>query len=422
MIPTKEQGPVSGGASSRRARVLGWADLRAVPLRAILVTVGVVVVVWLGGQLLYRLRDVVLLMVVGSFVALILNPLVVALQRWKIRRRGTSVAIVTSWFLLIFVGLAFAFGYPLVNSLTHFSHALPTYVANAQHGKGWVGHLVRKYHVEAWVQKNSPKLVSFAESLGRPALSLGKGAFAILAELAATFAFVIMLLVEAPKIRAALLDMMSPERATRYAEIGSKVSSSISGFVVGDFLTSVIAGTVVFVTLAILGVPYALLFGLWVALVDFLPQIGGALAGIPTVLFALSHSLTAGVVTLVVFLAYTFLENHFLNPVVMARTVKINPLLVFAAVLVGADVGNWLGGLFGGFVAVLLAVPIAASLQVIIVEIWKTTTPKPTAEAKAPTTGSSSATDVPTATVIAREGHGSRPDETTLVMVPTDSE
>ena len=95
----------------------------------------------------------------------------------------------------------------------------------------------------------------------------------------------------------------------------------------------------IFVTLAILGVPYALLFGLWVALVDFLPQIGGALAGIPTVLFALAHSFTAGVVTLVVFLAYTFLENHFLNPVVMARTVKINPLLVFAAVLVGAESG-----------------------------------------------------------------------------------
>ena len=106
----------------------------------------------------------------------------------------------------------------------------------------------------------------------------------------------------------------------------------------------------------------------------------GALAGIPTVLFALAHSFTAGVVTLVVFLAYTFLENHFLNPVVMARTVKINPLLVFAAVLVGADIGNWLGGLFGGFVAVLLAVPIAASLQVVIVEIWRATASTPPVE------------------------------------------
>lgn len=366
-------GATSDSAATRRKRILAWADLRSVPLRTIVVTVVIVVVVYLAGQLLYRLRDVVLLVVIGSFIALVLNPLVIALQKWKIRRRGMAVAIVTLWSLFIFIGLAFAFGYPLINGLTHFSRALPVYVDNAQHGKGWLGHLVRKYHIESWVQRNSPKIVRFAEGLGKPALSLGKGAFSIVAELAAIFAFVVLLLVEAPRIRTSLLNMMTPDRATRYAALGSKVSRSVSGFVVGDLLTSLIAGTVIFVTLAILGVPYPLLFGLWVALVDFLPQIGGALAGIPTVLFALAHSLTAGFVTLIVFLAYTFLENHFLNPVVMARTVKINPLLVFAAVLVGADVGNWLGGFFGGFVAVLLAVPIAGSLQVVIVEIWKAT-------------------------------------------------
>ncbi len=174
-MPVEEQGPASSGTSSRWARVLSWADFKAVPLRTILISVGVVVLVYLAGQLLYRLRDVVLLVVVGSFVALVLNPAVVALQRWKIRRRGTAVAIVTFSALLIFVGLAFAFGYPLVNSLTHFANALPVYVDKAQHGKGWIGHLVRKYHVEAWVQKNSPKIISFAESLGKPALSLGKG-------------------------------------------------------------------------------------------------------------------------------------------------------------------------------------------------------------------------------------------------------
>jgi predicted PurR-regulated permease PerM len=64
----------------------------------------------------------------------------------------------------------------------------------------------------------------------------------------------------------------------------------------------------------------------------------------------------------------------------MARTVKINPLLVFVAVLVGADIGNWLGGLFGGLVAVLLAVPVAASLQVVIVEIWRATASTPPVE------------------------------------------
>ncbi len=121
-----------------------------------------------------------------------------------------------------------------------------------------------------------------------------------------------------------------------------------------------------------LGVPYPFLWGLWVALVDFLPMIGGALAGIPTVLFAAVHSLTAGIVTLVVFVVYTQVENHILNPAVMSRTVRINPLLVLVSVLVAGTIGNWLGSAFGAFVAALLAIPAAASLQIAVREIRQT--------------------------------------------------
>ena len=120
-----------------------------------------------------------------------------------------------------------------------------------------------------------------------------------------------------------------------------------------------------------------MLWALWVGLVDFLPMIGGALAGIPTVLFAAGHSLTAGIVTLVVFLIYTQIENHVLNPVVMSRTVKVNPLLVLVSILVGASIGSWIGGTFGGFVAALLAIPTAGALQVTIREIWQATAPEP---------------------------------------------
>jgi predicted PurR-regulated permease PerM len=123
-------------------------------------------------------------------------------------------------------------------------------------------------------------------------------------------------------------------------------------------------------------VPFPLLWGLWVALVDFLPEIGGALAGIPTVIFAAFHSLTAGIVTLVVFLIYTQVENRILNPVIMSKTVRINPLLVLMSVLVGAELGNLVGGLFGAFVAALLAIPAAGALQVLVREAWQATDPK----------------------------------------------
>src|ERR1700728_2180699 len=103
---------------------------------------------------------------------------------------------------------------------------------------------------------------------------------------------------------------MSPARASPPSRIAGEVSRSVTGHIIGNFITSLIAGIVVFVTLMAVGVPFALLWGLWVELLDFLPMIGGAIAGIPTVLFAFAHSITAGVVLLIVFLAYLQIENQ----------------------------------------------------------------------------------------------------------------
>ena len=336
-----------------------------------------VVAVYLAGKLLYRIKDIVLLIVVAGFIALLLNPIVVLVQRRLVPRRGAAVAIVTLWATLVFIGLAVAFGYPLVNGITHLSDALPTYVANAQHGRGWIGHLVTRYHIQNWVQRNTPKLVSYAQSLSKPALSIGAGALSLIIELLTIFFLVLMLLLEAPKMRTWILGQMRPARAAKATAVASDVNRAVAGYMLGNFLTSLIAGVVVFVTLMILGVPYPLLWGLWVALVDFLPMIGGALAGIPTALFAFTHSITAGIVTAIVFIAYQQVENHILNPVIMAKTVKISPLLVLIAVLVGASLGSLVGGLFGGFVAALLAIPAAGALQVLVKEAWQATAPPP---------------------------------------------
>jgi predicted PurR-regulated permease PerM len=358
---------------TRRARLWHATESRGIPLRTILVTVGVVVATFLAGKLLYRLRDVVLVVTVAGFVALLLNPMVVALQRWKVPRRGYAVAIVTFWAVLVFAGLALAFGYPLVNGITHLADKLPTYISKAQHGQGWIGHLIRRYHVQSWVQKNTAKIVNFAQSLSRPALALGKGAVSLLITLATIFVLVLLLLLEGPKMRAGLLAMMSERRRASITAVASQVNSAVTGYMLGNILTSVIAGLVVFVALLAVGVPFPFLWALWVALVDFLPMIGGALAGIPTVLFALAHSLTAGIITLVVFLVYTQVENHILNPVIMSRTVRINPLLVLMSILIAASIGSWIGGLFGGFVAALLAIPAAGAFQVIVAELWRVT-------------------------------------------------
>jgi predicted PurR-regulated permease PerM len=362
-------------APTRRARIQKAAAARGIPLAAIITAVGVVALTFLAGKLVYRLKDVILLMVVGGFVALILNPLVLYLQNHRIRRRGWAVAIVTIWAALVFAGLAFAFGHPLVNGLNHLAQRLPWYVQDAEHGRGWIGHLARHYHLAAWAQRNAPKLQSFAAGLAKPALSLGKGAVSLIVTLGTIAVLVLLLLLEGPKMRQGILGLMTPERAKRYARVCHEINQSVTGYVVGDLLTSVIAGVVVFFTLLPLGIPFPLLWALWVALVDFLPQVGGALAGIPTVLFALGHSLTAGIITAVVFIAYQQIENHVLNPVIMSRTVKVNPLLILVSVLVGASIGGWVGGFFGSFVAALISIPVAGALQVVAKDLWQATGP-----------------------------------------------
>jgi predicted PurR-regulated permease PerM len=367
----------SGQAGYRLRRLWAAADMRKVPLRTIIAAILSVAFFYLAGILIYRLRSVVLLMLVAGFLALILNPVVSVIERYVVKRRGWAVTIVAVLMVLVFVGLLVAFGYPLVNAITHLANNLPNYVQQAEQGKGPVGKLVQHYHVQQWVQQNVSKLVSFGQTISKPALAVGKGALTLLIELLTIFILVLMLLLEGPKLRRGLLSLMSPRQAEEIQAVASEVNRSVVGYMLGNFLTSLICGIVVFVDLVALGVPFPLLWALWVALVDFLPMIGGALAGIPVVIFAAFQSLTVGVITLIVFMVYTQVENHVLNPVIMSKTVRISPLLVLVSVLVAASLGDWIGGLFGGFVAALLAIPAAGAFQVIVREAWRLTAPPP---------------------------------------------
>ncbi len=273
-----------------------------------------------------------------------------------------------------------------MTGITNFADKLPSYITSAETGKGWIGKgwigdLVRRYHVQQWVTKNAPKLVTFGQNLAKPALSFGEGAVSLLFELFTIFVLVLLLLLEGPKMRRGVLSLFSPGQAREIQAVASQVNRSVVGYMLGNFTTSVICGLTVFISLLATGVPFPGLWALWVALVDFLPIIGGALAGIPVVLFATaSKGLTAGIVVLVVFVVYTQIENHVLNPIIMSKTVRISPLLVLLSVLVGASIGAWVGGIFGGFVAALLSIPAAGALQVIVVEVWRLTGPPAAAE------------------------------------------
>ncbi|MGA3352097.1 MAG: AI-2E family transporter [Acidimicrobiales bacterium] len=342
-------------------------DLRVA--RIAMIATGVVVLTGIALALLWRIRIVVLLVIVSLFLAALLHPVVSFVER-----RGVRRALATTIVFFLSAAVAVAVGYllvhPVYTSATSFAKELPTLVRQAQHGKGQIGHLVKRLHLESYVQKNVPRLETLITGLGRPALAIGKTVVSGVVALATLGVLTFFILLEMPRMVRGVLAWMRPERSARVRKMLDDVGQAVAGYMLGNLATSFIAGIVIFVTLRLTDVPYAGVLAIWVGVVDFLPLVGGLLAGVPTVAVALLHSLPAGVVTLAAFLIYQQIENHILNPVVMSRTVRLNPLWVLLAILVGVELGGLVGSTFGGLVGALLAVPTASAIQVLARDLW----------------------------------------------------
>ncbi len=373
--PVERSDRAVGPDAPRRERLFAAASAKGVNLRTILAVDGVIIVTWVLYKLIGRLKEILLWILIAAFVALVLNPAVVFLQRRM--RRGYAVAIVYLLAVFAFFGLLGLFGYPLVNSVTHLATELPTLVKDVQKGHGWVSHTLRHFGLLKWVQKNAPKLQQAAKNLGKPALSeganLGKAVFSTILALFTIGFLSLFMQLEAPRLRAGFLNTVRADRRRDLEDIAHTVSRSVTGYVLGTVALSFTFGVVVFVTMLVLGVPFALLIGLWVALVAMIPLVGGLIAAIPSVLLALLHSPTAGIVMLIVFVGFQFVENHLLYPVVMSKSVQMNPLWVLLSILVGANLGGVFGSALGGLAGALVAIPVGGAIQVISREIWERT-------------------------------------------------
>ncbi len=368
-----------GGAGpdrTRRRRLFAAADARGVPLRTILAVDAVVIATWVAYRLVGRLREVILWTLIAAFVAVVLDPAVVFLERHRFRR-GSAVGMVFVAALLAVAGLLVLFGYPLINSVTHVAEQLPAMTRQVEKGHGHVADLLQRVHLLSWVQRNAPKLQTAAKNLGTPALNLGKNlGKAVLSTILALTTIVFLslfMLLEAPVMRAGLLRSLRPELRERVEEVSRTVSRSVSAYFLGTAALSLLFGLVIFVVLVILGVPFALLLGLWVALVAMIPLVGGLIAGVPTVIIAVLSSPVDGMVVLVVFVAFQLVENHFLTPLVLGRTVRMNPLWVLLAVLVGANLGGVFGSGLGALAGAVVAIPVGGAIQVVFREVWSTT-------------------------------------------------
>jgi predicted PurR-regulated permease PerM len=357
-----------------RSRLSGNAGRRGIPLGTIVVAVavaiglldlnvGIIVGLWV-------LRKIVLYAVVAFFIALLLTPATRFLKRHGLSH-GLAATVVFLSGVIAAAGLVYLFTSPLVSSAVHFGHEIPDLIKNTRKGKGPLGRLVFRLHLQKYLSEGSAKFTKQLTKVLKPATAFSVGAAALSSLI--TFITIAILtffaMLEAPRLWHGILNLFSPGTSIRLNRVINESMRSVTGYMLGNFLTSVIAGIVVGITLAILGVPFALLMGVFVAMVDLLPLVGGLLAGVPVIVIAAIHSVPAGIVMLIVFLAYQQVENHILNPIIMSRTVRLNPFWVLIAVLVGATLGGKIGADLGTFVGALIGIPVGGAIQVVIREV-----------------------------------------------------
>lgn len=326
----------------------------------VLMLIGVAIVLWV----IWVARTVLVWIIVATFLALALNPAVAFLQRHGVRRRGLAVAIVFIAALGVLAGAAWLIIPPLARQITDFVNAVPGYVDDLTKGRGPLGFLETKYHVVEKAQdavkgSGGAKLLTRAGVL----VSIGKGiATFVTATLTVTFLTLFMLL-EGPAWLERFFGAVAEPRRSRLRRIGSEVYRTVGGYVNGNLLISLIAGSVYGVTLFVLGVKFALALAFIAALLDLVPLAGATIAGIIVAGVAFAHSITAGIVMAVVVVVYQQAENHILQPVIYGRTVDLSPLAVLIAVLIGATVA--------GLIGALGAIPVAGTIQVIVRDLME---------------------------------------------------
>ncbi|MDA8208496.1 MAG: AI-2E family transporter [Actinomycetota bacterium] len=336
-------------------------EARRIFLRRVLVVEGTAIVGAILIWLLLSLHTFLLDFLISAILAIVLNPLVRLLGKLRIAR-SAAVVIVVLLGVSVMSLLLYLFTKPLYRAGVTFAHELPSLVAQAQSGTGRIGSLIKTLHIENLVNQSSAKITSALTNFTGPVLSATRTVLSGIGGFVTITLLAVFILLEGPSIVNGISSLFPRETAEAIRRTVRHSQRSVAGFVLGNLATSVIAGVVVGVTLALLGVPFVMLLSLWVALVDLLPLVGGLLAGVPTVAVALLHSPVDGLITAVVFIAYQQVENHILNPLIMARTVRLKTLWILVSVIVGADLAGFLGALIG--------IPVAAIVQVVAMEIW----------------------------------------------------
>jgi predicted PurR-regulated permease PerM len=308
-------------------------------------------------ELFIRARAVLIIIGLAMFIAAGLDPVV----GWLVRHRFPRWAAVLT---VILAGVAIVGGFlaaaipPMASEGTALAHQIPHYMASLQDKNSELGKLNTKFKVE-------PRLESLVSSGGSSLIGGVLGAGELVLSTASSILAIIVLsiyfLAGMPRIKVFAYRLVPHSRRPRTILIGDEILAKVGGYVLGNFLTSVIAGAGTYFWMLAFGIPYPLLLGLFVAFLDLIPVVGSTVGGAVVTLVALTVSLPVAIGTLIFYVAYRLAEDYLIVPRIMGRTVQVPAIVSLVAVLIG--------GVLLGIIGALVAIPVAAAVRLLLNEI-----------------------------------------------------
>jgi predicted PurR-regulated permease PerM len=308
-------------------------------------------------QVIIAARSVLILIGLALFIAAGLDPLVTWLTRHRLPRWAAVTVVITGMLAVIAGFLSVAIP-PLASQATALADELPRYVHTLQDHSSQLGKLNDRFHIQ---QRLTGFLSGGGTSVVGGVLGAGKMVLTAATSLLIVIVLAIYFLAGMPSIKSLIYRLAPRSRRARVILISEDIFTKVGGFVLGNIITSLIAGAGTYVWLLIFGVPYALVLALFVAFMDMIPVIGSTIGGIIVSLIALTVSLPVAIATAVFYIAYRQAEDYFLVPKIMGKAVEVPAVVTVLATLIG--------GALLGIIGALIAIPVAAAIRLLLNEI-----------------------------------------------------
>jgi predicted PurR-regulated permease PerM len=308
-------------------------------------------------HVLTAVSGVLLLIGVAFFLALGLEPAV----SWFVNHhlpRGFATALVFVIFLAAASAFVAAAIPPLSQQASQLLHQAPHYIQQAQSHSSTLGKINDRFHIQ---QRITDVMNGSGGSVLNEIVTAGSAVFAALANVLIVVVLTVYFLVDFAGIRTTLYRLIPRARRPRAILIGDEIFAKVGAYVLGNVAISVIASVATAIWLTVFDVPYALLLAILVGLLDLVPIVGSTIAGVVVAAVALTVSLPVCLGTVAFFIVFRLAEDYVLVPRIIGRVVKVPGLVTVVAVLIG--------GALLGIVGALVAIPIAAALQLISHEV-----------------------------------------------------